>query len=173
MRLKMNTEKILTALYESYTNLGFVLTEGRATAAAAGAALYNQRTKKSRKKDRDNDDDKKLTEALYNSFVNLAYVIVEDGYKPKSGQRLKRRGKVKFTDSPRYLRGKFGSEDRDPDKARERMKKNIALQDAPEARKGTVASKTKKHYAKLHKKADAGDAKAKELLRRAEMSDTD
>lgn len=120
-----------------------------------------------------NSNNTRLTEALYNSFVDLAYVILEDARKPRSGERTRGRGPSRITDLPLHLRGKFGSEDRDPNKARERMKKNIAMQNAPEARKGTVASKTKKHYAKLHKRANAGDAKAKELLRRAEMSDTD
>lgn len=192
----MNTEKILTALYESYTNLGFVLTEGTATAAAAGAALYNQRTRKSRKKDRDKNDDKELTEAIYNSFVDMAYVLIENQTRRGKG-RLKRpnegpaSGKVTRKPSiptrekgvPRqrttvavgatHLTGAYGDNDKNPERVRARMRANMAKDNAMDARPGAVADKTKRHYAKLHKRANAGDAKAKELLRRAEMSGND
>ena len=114
-----------------------------------------------------------LAEALYNALCDLGDLISEAYRKPKSGEKVKGRGPVKLGDMPLFLRGTSGYEGRDPMRAKARMKKNIAMQNAPEARKGTVVSKTRKHYAKLHKRANAGDAKAKELLRRAEMSDTD
>jgi hypothetical protein len=114
-----------------------------------------------------------ITEALYNALCDLGDLISEAYRKPKSGEKVKGRGPVKLGDMPLFLRGTSGYEGRDPMRAKARMKKNIAMQDAPAARKGTVASKAKKHYAKLHKRANAGDIKAKELLRRAEMSDTD
>jgi hypothetical protein len=128
-----------------------------------------------------------FTEAVYNSYVDLASIICEmqtrqgkgrllrPGEKPSRGKvfRSKEGERTTVTEKPTHLTGAYGDSDKDPGRVRARIKKNIAMQNPQEPRKGTVASKKAKRYKRLHQRANAGDKKAMELLRRAEMSGND
>jgi len=128
-----------------------------------------------------------ITEAIYNSFVDIAYVICEmqtrqgkgrllrPGEKPSRGKvfRSKEGERTTVTEKPTHLTGAYGDNDKDPGRVRARIQQNIAMQNPQEPREGTVASKKAKRYKRLHQRANAGDKKAMELLRRAEMSGND
>ena len=111
-----------------------------------------------------------ITEAIYNSFVDLAYIICELR-KQKSGEPGSRvRGKFYVPDQRSSLPPR-----RDPQTGKlyrpSASRLGIRSQEADRPREGDTELKLKKHYKRLHKKANAGDKKAMELLRRAEMSD--
>lgn len=113
-----------------------------------------------------------FTEAVYNSYVDLAYLIETKLRKTRPGEPATRvRGKFYRTDSPAgigYRRSETGELERYRlDKSREGLRSQEGYSNRP------VSQRVAKHYRKLHKKANAGDKKAKELLRRAEMSGND
>lgn len=128
-----------------------------------------------------------FTEAVYNSYVDLASIICEMQTRQGKGRLLRpgeksspgkvfrgREGeRTTVTEKPTHLTGAYGDNDKDPGRVRARIKQNIAMQNPQEPRKGTVASKKAKRYKRLHQRANAGDKKAMELLRRAEMSGND
>jgi len=128
-----------------------------------------------------------FTEAVYNSYVDLASIICEmqtrqgkgrllrPGEKPSRGKvfRSKKGERTTVSVSPTHLTGAYGDNDTNPERVRARMKANVAKDNAQAPRQGTVASKKAKRYKRLHQRANAGDMKALELLRRAEMSGND
>jgi len=112
-----------------------------------------------------------ITEAIYNSFVDIAYLIEAKLRKTRPGEPATRvRGKFYRADSP----GRIGYRRVDGELKPYRVNKSReGLRSQEGYTKRPVASKVAAYYKRLHQKANAGDKKALELLRRAEMSGND
>jgi len=112
-----------------------------------------------------------LTEAIYNSYVDLAYVICEMQTREGKGRSLKSGegsspGKVfrgrdgertTVTEKPIHLTGAYGDNDKDPGRVKARMQKNVAMQNPQDPRPGDTELKLKKRFRRLGRKATASD----------------
>ena len=125
-----------------------------------------------------------IIEAIYNSFVDMAYVICENQTRVGKGRLIRpaeasapgkvfRRGRkgvpgdrTTVVVKPTHLTGPYGDNDKDPERVRARIQGNIN-KDNPTASTRTPGQRLAKHYKGLHKRAEKGDKRALALLNRA------